>query len=235
MKNILQDVNQVTMEDILESFLVYHNLLYNQISRFSYGGTNTRIEEGSVNYCLQSKVHKEAIRSKYPPNKLYVVTRSVSGATPHDLSATKGTIVGVIKSQNPMGDTSKWFVDNGTMKGFLESQYLELSDESKLIEDNASAACTNIPMDLMSLDSPVKEAKRYSADVQSLYSNTSDEQDAPPNYENIAGTEAPPRQLYENFRDQVSCGTNFRRALFFNGKSIDVCSFPVCLCALRFS
>ncbi|XP_058802732.1 dynamin-binding protein-like [Phymastichus coffea] len=185
--NVSESVNQVSLDAILESFLVHHNLLYNQISRFSYGGSNSRTEENKDNYYLQSTVHIKNLKSKFPPNNLYVVTSSVTGSSPHDLPVTKGTIVGVIKTQDPMGNTSKWFVDNGTSKGFVESQYLELSDEAKLIEASASAsgACSEDTTDLMALDSPVKAAKRYSADLQSLCSNTSDEYEPAPNYENI--------------------------------------------------
>ena len=161
------------------------------------------------------------------------MTRSVSGATPHDLSATKGTIVGVIKTQDPMGDSSKWFVDNGSMKGFVESQYLEISDESKLIEESVNAACIDDSVDLMSLDSPVKEAKRYSADLQSLYSNLSDEQDPPPNYENLAGIDAEPRQLYENIQDEVSFILYSYLYLRINKFSIEI-FLSVCSCTLRF-
>ncbi|KAJ8679503.1 hypothetical protein QAD02_015290 [Eretmocerus hayati] len=197
-------VSEVTIGDILDSFLVHHNLLYNQISRLSYGGTNSRMEGNAPDYCLQSEVHRRAVIANYPPNKLYVATKSVSGGTPLDLSVTRGTIVGVIKTQNPMGDTSKWFVDSGAMKGFMESQYLEPSVEAKLIEETARAVTPDNSGDLMLLDSPVKEAsKRYSADLHSLSSDTSDEQnDNPPNYESIVDSKPETRQLYENFPDQ---------------------------------
>lgn len=200
----LQSGNQHLLEGILDSFMVQNNLLYNQITRLSYGGTNTRTEDSSNDYCLQSEIHRKEIKKKYPPNKLYIVTRSISGISAHDLSVTKGTIVGVIKTQNPMGDTSKWFVDNGAMQGFLENQYLELSEEAKLIEESASTACIESSTDLMSLDSPVKDTKRYSADLQAVYSNINVESDCPPRYESIVSSEQEPRQLYENIRDEVS-------------------------------
>lgn len=197
-------MKQLSLEDIYESYLVHHTLLYNQITRLSYGGTNTRVEKDSVDYCLQSEVHRKAVRQKYPPNKLYILTRSITGPTPHDLSATRGTLVGVIKTMDPMGDASRWFVDNGSMKGFIESQYLEISDEAKLIEESAAAVSVDSSVDLMSLDSPVKETKRYSADIQSLYSDVSDDLDPPPNYENLDGiSPKEPRQLYENIHEEV--------------------------------
>ncbi|CAB0039296.1 unnamed protein product [Trichogramma brassicae] len=122
----------VLEEDIQENFFVYHTLLYNQINRLCYGGTNARlgeIENRDSLCCMQSPMDKEAVRQKYPPNKVYVVTQSVNGATSHDLSVTRGTLVGVIKTQDPMGNTSKWFVDNGASKGFVDCQYLKISEE----------------------------------------------------------------------------------------------------------
>ena len=57
--------------------------------------------------------------------KLYAVTESIVGETPFDISAIKGTWVAVIKEKDPSGDASKWFVDNGETKGFLQSCLLE--------------------------------------------------------------------------------------------------------------
>lgn len=189
---------QVSNQHILESFTVCHNLLYNQITRFSNAANNQNVDEKSIDYCLQSAIHQNMLRSKYPPNKLYVTTQPISGATSLDLSAMEGTLVAVIKNNDPMGNVSRWFVDSGIMKGFVESRYLKLSEEASLTENSsATVPQKESPVNLMSLDSPVKEVKKSSfqssPSQSSLYSNLSDDSEGLPSYENIANINMMPR------------------------------------------
>ncbi|XP_014226266.1 dynamin-binding protein-like isoform X1 [Trichogramma pretiosum] len=202
MKNylvVMEATSPVLEENIQENFFVYHTLLYNQINRLCYGGTNARlgeIENRDSLCCMQSPMDKEAVRQKYPPNKVYVVTQSVNGATSHDLSVTRGTLVGVIKTQDPMGNTSKWFVDNGASKGFVDYQYLKISEEVANFKEENTNNCAVSPVSsekdkdsiyLMSLDSPEKKSNysvsRYlnlddnfvEAESENIYQNISNE------------------------------------------------------------
>ena len=179
--------------------------MYNQISRLSYGGSNSRIENSSIDYSLQTEVHKEVLKKQYPSNKLYTVTRSISGSSPYDLSATKGTLVGVIKTQDPMGNPSKWYVDNGSVKGFLERHYLELCNEPQSIEDYHGAGNSEVDSSLylMSLESPIKDSKKCITNLQSRYSNIDFSDDQPPNYEKVVTSQFQP-QLYQNINEEVS-------------------------------
>lgn len=156
---MLQSANQVTLKNILESFLVNHNLLYNQISRLKSPITNFEIEEGPNKLSPQSERLRSHLKSHYSPQKLYIVTENIEGATSLDLSAITGTWVAVIKEKDPTGDVSKWFVDNGTKKGFLPSRCLKPLRNLQQGNQNQVESSQSSTSDLISLESPVKESK----------------------------------------------------------------------------
>jgi len=49
----------------------------------------------------------------YAPNRLFTVVQDVTGSQPYDLSLKKGSIVGIVKEVDPMGNRDRWFVDCG--------------------------------------------------------------------------------------------------------------------------
>ena len=61
----------------------------------------------------QSSGQKAFLRGKYPPDKLFVVSRDYGGVQAMDLTLPEGTLVGVVKEGDPMGNRNKWFVDDG--------------------------------------------------------------------------------------------------------------------------
>ncbi|XP_011494939.1 PREDICTED: dynamin-binding protein-like [Ceratosolen solmsi marchali] len=199
--NISKYMLQISMKDMLINFLINHKLLYDQINRFSYGDTNIRLNKNSVNYFLQSDVHRTALKMKYPTDKLYIVTQSVSSVTQHDLSVTKGTMLGVIKRQDLMGNKSKWLVDNGSLKGFLEKQYLELIDEAKFIQESTNATCLNNSIDLISLDLAETEKSKHFINFKNL--------DEKINFLNSMNLKIEPKQLYKNICEFVHGLCNF--------------------------
>ncbi|XP_012147954.1 rho guanine nucleotide exchange factor 38 [Megachile rotundata] len=160
---LCENSTQLTSQDILESFLVNHNLLWNQITRFGFAGSNPRIEETQSKWCPQSERQRTALRNKYSSDKLYVVTENVVSTSSLDMGAACGTLVAVIKKQDPMGDTSRWFVDNGVAQGFLPSKCLQLQQLPRTepyneITTTNKPNSTNMP-DLICMDSPEKELK----------------------------------------------------------------------------
>lgn len=175
---LFQSATQVTPQDIFESFLVNHNLVWNQIVRNSFAGTAPRLNDfevlktsGSIDLCPQSEKQRSILKNRYTPEKCYYAKENIASTSSLDLSATKGSLVAVIKKQDPMGDSSRWFVDNGVAQGFLPSRSLEpvltLKNCTESADEIADSAY-NLP-DLMSLDSPEKTVTRTS----SLNSNTS--------------------------------------------------------------
>ncbi|KAF7394043.1 hypothetical protein HZH68_010862 [Vespula germanica] len=194
---------QVSLKDILESFLVNHNLLWNQIARFSFGGTNLRTEEEKEELCPQGEKERILLTKKYPRDKLYVLKENVTKTTSLDLGAVKGSLVAVIKNQDPMGDTTRWLIDNGTVKGFLPAnkltplQQIQQPIKQASLESNTNRN-TNSMSDLISMVSPEKEAKPLSeSNLQSLlYLNIDEELNTNQIYSNVE--EISTTQPYQN-------------------------------------
>ncbi|OAD59449.1 Dynamin-binding protein [Eufriesea mexicana] len=157
---------QLSSQDILESFLVNHNLLWNQITRFAFAGTNPRIEEEQSTWCPQSERQRISLKNKYSSDKLYVVTQNIVSTSSLDMGAARGTLVAVIKKQDPMGDVSRWFVDNGVAQGFLPAKCLQIQQVSQIELSNevpTSNKYNNMSMpDLICMDSPEKEPEAIS-------------------------------------------------------------------------
>lgn len=93
-----------------------------------------------------------------------------------------------------MGDPSRWYVDNGSVQGFLESHLLKLSEEEVI--RTPESIYSNVPQtgnnfneysnNLISLDSPAKEVQKKLIEDECLYSNIYEEpSDPPPLYEDI--------------------------------------------------
>ncbi|CAL7945881.1 unnamed protein product [Xylocopa violacea] len=155
---------QLSTQDVLESFLVNHNLLWNQITRFTFAGSNSRVEEPESAWCPQSEKQRIVLRKKYSVDKLYVVTDNVVSTSSLDMGAAYGTLVAVIKKQDPMGDTTRWFVDNGVTQGFLPAKNLQLQQVPQALPLSKEVTTTsNTPMpDLICMDSPERELKSTS-------------------------------------------------------------------------
>lgn len=66
-----------------------------------------------MNQVVQSRETVNILRSKYQPEQLYMVTGRCEIRDPMDLAANSGLIVSVVKREDPMGNTGRWFVDAG--------------------------------------------------------------------------------------------------------------------------
>lgn len=79
----------------------------------------------------QSTSQQAFLQSKYPPDKLFYTSEDHVAGGPLDLALSKGHLVGVLVKKDPMGNSSRWFVDNGgTVMMFLPhfvSHLIEIS------------------------------------------------------------------------------------------------------------
>ena len=65
------------------------------------------------------------LKSRYPAEKLFVVSTDYTAKETMDLSISCGTIVGIVKDKDPLGGGDRWFVDTGETKGFLPCSILK--------------------------------------------------------------------------------------------------------------
>ena len=86
-----------------------------------------------LNYCwlfklnesqvVQSRETINLLRSKYSADLLFMVMGRCEIKEPLDLAANSGLIVGVMKKEDPMGNTGRWFVDAGGITQQIPSLY----------------------------------------------------------------------------------------------------------------
>ncbi|XP_013774351.1 dynamin-binding protein-like isoform X2 [Limulus polyphemus] len=139
-----------SQKDILETFQIKHNLVVDQLTKLSLVpkhlfpsstltktssgkrsssscGSNVGIShnrQGTVPGNSQSPNQKAFIKSKYLGESLYYVEDNYIAVDVLDISVNKGDVVGVIKQQDPMGSEHRWFIDNGSVKGFVPAKVL---------------------------------------------------------------------------------------------------------------
>ncbi|KAL0099016.1 hypothetical protein PUN28_020219 [Cardiocondyla obscurior] len=194
----------LSSQDVLESFLVNHNLIWNQMTRFTFAGTNNRVDESQSQLCKQTEEQRSVLRDKYTADKLYVAVDDIVSTSVLDMDATRGTLVGVIKKQDPMGDITRWYVDNGVTQGFLPSQKLRpVQRQNQIIHRDSTASNvaapgrkSTSPPNLMSLDSPEKEIKKQSLSHLQDLLLLDQETKVDHNYTNVP--ETPKVQMYQN-------------------------------------
>ncbi|NWU63059.1 ARH37 factor, partial [Pterocles burchelli] len=63
--------------------------------------------------------------SKHGADKLYQVTRNISGSKDLDLTLQRGQIVALLQSADTKGNTSRWLVDAGGPRGFVPAEKLQ--------------------------------------------------------------------------------------------------------------
>ena len=64
------------------------------------------------------------LRGKYAAAKLYQANVAFSPLDALDIGVNPGDLVGVIQTKDPMGNSKRWFVDNGVTQGFLPANIL---------------------------------------------------------------------------------------------------------------
>ena len=81
----------------------------------------------------QSAGLRTFLRGKYAAAKLYQSRELYTPKDALDIAANPGDLVGIIQKKDPMGNTKRWFVDNGiTQVTFIKKRGIhELSIREK--------------------------------------------------------------------------------------------------------
>lgn len=72
----------------------------------------------------QTDVHRSKLLSTYGAEELYRAKRKCNATQEHDVSLLEGELVAVLEQKDPLGSTSRWFVDTGFVKGYVYSSFL---------------------------------------------------------------------------------------------------------------
>ena len=73
---------------------------------------------------IQTANTRMLLRGKYASAKLFQANQNYSAGKHMEVPVQAGDLVGVIQQKDPMGDGTRWYVDIGTLQGFLPSHVL---------------------------------------------------------------------------------------------------------------
>lgn len=91
-------------------------------ARLGLGSLTSAVIPGKLE--PQTEMQRVFLRSSYPMEFIYTVAEDYASSDILDINLRAGDIVGVVKQQDPMGNTERWFVDNGASKGFIAAKFL---------------------------------------------------------------------------------------------------------------
>lgn len=77
-----------------------------------------------IQFHFQTTNAKESIQNRFAPTDIYCANTDYQALDVLDLAIRANEWVGVVKRQDPMGNTQRWFVDNGLRQGFVPCKYL---------------------------------------------------------------------------------------------------------------
>lgn len=202
---------------------------------------------------VQSRETINLLRSKYSADLLFMVMGRCEIKEPLDLAANSGLIVGVMKKEDPMGNTGRWFVDAGEIRGFLPAKYLNplrqfpaaaavlptapmppttASDIARhaLQPDVNSGirrpASASVPEASIRNSLPsFKEAQMMTADESANSNNPSALYDLPPSYEEAQGLTSPHR--YCEIDDILDSSGDADREGASNNESFETVESPI--------
>lgn len=61
----------------------------------------------------QTDDHRSKLLSTYGAEELYRAKRKCNATQEHDINLLEGELVAVLEQKDPLGSTSRWFVDTG--------------------------------------------------------------------------------------------------------------------------
>ncbi|KAF6025863.1 DNMBP [Bugula neritina] len=100
-----------------------------QTRKSSSKKSNARIQQ------TQTPVVRELLCTKYP-SKLYVVAANYHPSDTMELALHQGDLIGVIQQKDPMGNDSRWYVDNGAGMGFIQRSHIRPYSTREGISDS---------------------------------------------------------------------------------------------------
>lgn len=79
----------------------------------------------------QTDAHRSKLLSTYGAEELYRAKRKCNATQEHDINLLEGELVAVLEQKDPLGSTSRWFVDTGCVKGYVYSSFLKPHNPGK--------------------------------------------------------------------------------------------------------
>ncbi|KAM8940181.1 rho guanine nucleotide exchange factor 38 isoform 2-T2 [Pelodytes ibericus] len=87
----------------------------------------------------QTESHRCKLLSTYGADKLYQAKRKCNASQELDIDLHEGEVVAIVEYKDPLGSTSRWFVDTGLMQGYVYSSFLKPYNPGKLSKDSTDS------------------------------------------------------------------------------------------------
>lgn len=93
----------------------------------------------------QTDTHRSKLLATYALEELYQAKRKCNASQECDINLLEGDLVAVMEQRDPLGSTSRWLVDTGTVKGYVYSSFLKpynpargrrVDDDSRFCDDD---------------------------------------------------------------------------------------------------
>ncbi|MEE6460527.1 hypothetical protein FKM82_000996 [Ascaphus truei] len=99
----------------------------------------------------QTESHRCRLLSIYGAGKLYQAKRKCNASQELDIDLYEGELVAIVEHKDPLGSTSRWFVDTGILQGYVYSSFLKPYNPGKLQKDSSDSAFCDDDFDNISL------------------------------------------------------------------------------------
>ncbi|XP_063775358.1 rho guanine nucleotide exchange factor 38 [Pseudophryne corroboree] len=99
----------------------------------------------------QTEIHRCKLLSTYGVDKLYQAKRKCNASQELDIDLYEGEMVAIVEYNDPLGSTSRWFVDTGILQGYVYSSFLKPYNPGRQQKDSSDSAFCDEDFDDLSL------------------------------------------------------------------------------------
>ncbi|KAM4809888.1 rho guanine nucleotide exchange factor 38 [Rhinophrynus dorsalis] len=99
----------------------------------------------------QTESHRCKLLSTYGADKIYQAKRKCNASQELDIDLYEGELVAIMENKDPLGSTSRWFVDTGIMQGYVYSSFLKQYNPGRTQKDSSDSGFCDDDFDNLSL------------------------------------------------------------------------------------
>ncbi|XP_018409975.1 PREDICTED: rho guanine nucleotide exchange factor 38 [Nanorana parkeri] len=99
----------------------------------------------------QTESHRCKLLSTYGADKLYQAKRKCNASQDQDIDLYEGELAAIVEYKDPLGSTSRWFVDTGLTQGYVYSSFLKPYNPGRQQKDSSDSAFCGEDFDDLSL------------------------------------------------------------------------------------
>ncbi|KAM4049629.1 rho guanine nucleotide exchange factor 38 [Anomaloglossus baeobatrachus] len=99
----------------------------------------------------QTESHRCKLLSTYGAEKIYQAKRKCNASQELDIDLYEGELVAIVEYKDPLGSTSRWFVDTGILQGYVYSSFLKPYNPGRQQKDSSDSTFCEEDFDDLSM------------------------------------------------------------------------------------